>query len=195
MGIRYFFDASAQENPKPNPKNFKEIDFVIGTACILVLLGAIVGFRTSVEAKTFGSTDSIRHATQDLMTIIPKDAIVFEVADPEIAFYSRCAGYLTYYDQVIAGNGGLPEALTYHGARPVYVIGSYYARSEPTWSPVLSQVPGRFQLIAQTAAYPGDVRLLDDFTTREVREYLQHPDETYNLMLFRMHSIPENTAR
>jgi dolichyl-phosphate-mannose-protein mannosyltransferase len=183
---------SAQAVPESEER--KVLRFFVGAWALFLIVIFAWGARKQSDAVAWDSSVSSRDAAQQLMAQIPKDAPVFVVAEPQLAFYFRCAGYQTYSLQHLAFNKIAPDPITYSlsSSGPIYVVGGFYARDEYDWNRILAAVPDRFRAVAKVTMRAGDIRLLDDMTPSEATAYKANPDARYDLDLLVLH---DNTGK
>ncbi len=192
-GVEHLWEEErTAANPVGGPWKSTKLRFLSMIMALLILLAFVAGFHAPNKPGVWAPTTSSRDAAARLMPFMPKESVVFVTGEPNLAFYFQRAGYHTFCIQHLAFNVGAQDPLVYKTTSPVYVIGGKYAREESDWFPILAAVPGRFQLVAQVAMQPSDVRLLDDKSPRETLAFKAHPDSTYDLDLFRL-SYPPNT--
>ena len=111
---------------------------------------------------------------------------MFVVAEPQVCFYFRKAGYQAFCVHRLGLNGVAQDPLLYRTSRPVFIVGGKYARDDLAWRKILDDSPGRFENVETVAMQPGDIRLQDDLSPREIAEYQQNPDSRYRLELLRL---------
>jgi len=155
-------------------------------AVVLAVLAATAGLRREAAGRAWDERTGDRDAATQLMERIPKEAAVFVVAEPQVCFYFRKAGYQAFCVHRLGLNGVAQDALLYRTSRPVFVVGGKYARDDLTWRRILDDSPGRFESVETVAMQPGDIRLQDDLSPEEIAEYRQNPDSRYRLELLRL---------
>jgi len=153
---------------------------------VLAVLAATAGLRREAAGRAWDERTGDRDAATQLMERIPKEAAVFVVAEPQVCFYFRKAGYQAFCVHRLGLNGVAQDALLYRTSRPVFVVGGKYARDDLTWRRILDDSPGRFESVETVAMQPGDIRLQDDLSPEEIAEYRQNPDSRYRLELLRL---------
>jgi dolichyl-phosphate-mannose-protein mannosyltransferase len=155
-------------------------------AVVLAVLALALGLRREAGGSAWGERTGDRDAAIQLFGEIPKEAAVFVVAEPQVCFYFRKAGYQTFCVHRLGLNGLAQDPLLYRTSRPVFIVGGKYARDDPTWRKILDDSPGRFESVGTVAMQPGDIRLQDDLSPREIAAYKQKPDSRYRLELLRL---------
>jgi len=153
---------------------------------LLAVLAATLGLRREAKGSAWGERTGDRDAAIRLMAEIPKEAAVFVVAEPQVCFYFRKAGYQTFCVHRLGLNGVAQDPLLYATSRPVFIVGGKYARDDPTWRRILDDSPGRFASVETVAMQPGDIRLEDDLLPQEIAQYQEKPDSRYRLELLRL---------
>jgi dolichyl-phosphate-mannose-protein mannosyltransferase len=155
-------------------------------ALVLAVLAATPGLRREAAGSAWDDRTGDRDAATHLMERIPKEAAVFVVAEPQVCFYFRKAGYQAFCVHRLGLNGVAQDPLLYRTSRPVFIVGGKYARDDLAWRKILDDSPGRFESVETVAMQPGDIRLQDDLSQREIAEYQQNPDSRYRLELLRL---------
>jgi dolichyl-phosphate-mannose-protein mannosyltransferase len=155
-------------------------------ALVLAVFAATPGLRREAAGSAWDDRTGDRDAANHLMERIPKEAAVFVVAEPQVCFYFRKAGYQAFCVHRLGLNGVAQDPLLYRTSRPVFIVGGKYARDDLAWRKILDGSPGRFESVETVAMQPGDIRLQDDLSPREIAEYQQNPDSRYRLELLRL---------
>ena len=180
-GIQHFLISE-----EPAGQTDRRLSWVLGASSLVALLYILSGFRAGPSPRTWDSKESVRDAVTQMSASLPPGSAVFVDQEPDVAFYFRRAGYVTFTINRLSENRVTQDPLTYSSSGPVYVVGGLYARQQPDWNPIPEEFLKRMTMVAQFQMQPGDVRLLDDFPPSEALDYRVHPDARYNLVLFRV---------
>jgi hypothetical protein len=133
--------------------------------------------------------DTMRRAVTAMSKMLPPGSIVFVDEEPDAAFYFRRAGFNTLCTVRLFDNANVPDAfqdLPEYAGAPNYVVAGPYAQEAPDWHPIPPDIRARLNLVARFVTQPGDVRLLDDYSPQDALKYREHPDDRYDLLLFRV---------
>ena len=124
-------------------------------------------------------------AVQAITRVIPRDAVVYVLGGPEVAFYFQCAGYNAIPIDFPPDHAEV--AKRYHpGGERNYLITGVYAQRTHVFSSGVPPLVDRLTLVGTYSWQPGDVRLLDDFKPLQARTFRAKPTEEYDLSLYKL---------
>jgi dolichyl-phosphate-mannose-protein mannosyltransferase len=186
LGAASLVSAGAEAASGPKFRGLRGRVAAGAAAVVLAVLAATPGLRREAAGSAWDERTGDRDAAIHLMEQIPKEAAVFVVAEPQVCFYFRKAGYQAFCVHRVGLNGVAQDPLLYRSSRPVFIVGGKYARDDLAWRKILDDSPGRFESAQTVAMRPGDIRLQDDLSPREIAEYQQNPDSRYRLELLRL---------
>jgi 4-amino-4-deoxy-L-arabinose transferase-like glycosyltransferase len=121
---------------------------------------------------------SMAEAVAEVASIVPPGERVVVIGEPALAFYLHLTGRPAFERME------QPEQLA-REAVPVYVVTGIYAKWAPSLRDGLAALGARLEPIRSFSFRPNDVRLLDDFAPQQALDYLSHPDDRYDLTLYR----------
>ena len=119
-------------------------------------------------------------AAAAMAKLIPPGERVIVIAEPSLAFYLHLANRPAFERTE-------DPALLENLENPVYLVTGVYADRAPTLREGLKKINDRMVPLGRFPVIPKDIRLLDDFSPQEVRNFLNHPDNTYDLRLYRLY--------
>jgi dolichyl-phosphate-mannose-protein mannosyltransferase len=164
---------------------WKRAAWLAGAAGLAILVIAEVKHPAP---RTWTPESSYRDAVREMASIVPANAAVFVIAEPELAFYFQNAGRQTFcicidprtYQKFQAAHPFRSDPNA-----PQYVVAGFYAKEWWNWSPVAANSSGQYRMMARVPAPPSDIRLLDDFPTAESRKTPEAVQPMYDLYLYR----------
>jgi len=146
-------------------------------------IGALVVFLVGLFLPDFSSpwrpSRSVANAATTMTSLIPEGARTVVLAEPAAAYYLHTANRPAF-ERIE------DPALIADLTEPVYVVAGRYARVSPPLRNGLADLESRLTLLARLPMHPKDQRLLDDKNPTGARAYLQTPDESYELILYRL---------
>ena len=120
----------------------------------------------------------LARAADALHSILPPGVPVRVMGEPSLAFHLHRRGHQAFKRTYI-------DSLD-DGTEPVYLVTGIYLRRSPEPRVKFNQRRDRMEPLARIPlGAPSDLRILDDFTPDSARRWRQHPDTTYDLLLFR----------
>jgi 4-amino-4-deoxy-L-arabinose transferase-like glycosyltransferase len=140
------------------------------------------------EPHTWAAETGYRDAAKQLASAIPTNGVVFVLAEPEVAFYFQSEGRQTFcicIDPQTYQRYQATHPFRSDSNVPQYVVAGFYAKAWWNWNPAAGgNGSGRYRMLARVPAAPGDIRLLDDFPTKESRRTPGAVEPMYDLYLY-----------
>ena len=165
--------------------NWKGAALVAGAAGLALLA---IGEVKHPAPRTWAAETSYRDAVKEMATVVPANASVFVLAEPEVAFYFQNAGRQTFcicIDPQTYQKFQAAHPFRSDPNAPQYVVAGFYAKEWWNWSPASASGSGQYRMMARVPAPPSDIRLLDDFPTAESRRTPEAVEPMYDLYVYR----------
>jgi 4-amino-4-deoxy-L-arabinose transferase-like glycosyltransferase len=167
------------------PRTWRGAAAVAGAAVLAILATYAI---KPPETHTFAAETGYRDAVLQMASTIPPNAVVFVIAEPEVAFYFQAAGRQTFCICIDPQTYQRYQAThPVHSDRnaPQYIVAGFYAKQWWKWNPPTGNASSPYQLLARVPAPPGDIRLLDDFPTEQSRKAPGSLASMYDLYLYK----------
>jgi hypothetical protein len=120
----------------------------------------------------------VAEAAAEMHAIIPEGSRTIVLGEPELAFYLHLSGRPAFERiEDMAVLAGLSE--------PVYVITGRYSAMRVIREG-LDKLKDRLHYLGTFPMDPKDLRLLDDYPPLSAWRVRAHPDDTYNLKVYRL---------
>ena len=187
LGIKQILAAARERGPISGEPKRWTLAF-----CVIALAGGVtlVMKESRPAPRTWMPTESVRHAVQELGSMLPENSIIFVHGAPEVAYYLR-----PHSNRIVPID--LPidhediESLYRPGGESHFLITGRYSRVEPLSRNSLQRLVGsRLQLRRVVPVQPGDVRLLDDSSPTQALAFRAHPTDAYDLHLYQIARNP-----
>lgn len=146
----------------------------------------LIGSRLADPSDPWRRGDALARGADTLSAHLPAGAPVRVVGEPGLAFHLHRLGHPAF------GRNSIESIDT--ASAPGYLITGIYLRRAPRLRDNLDARRDRVQLVARVHVVPTDVRILDDFRPDSARRWIQRPDSTYDLLLWRYMPV-DSTAR
>jgi hypothetical protein len=147
-----------------------------GIGVVIVLVVALAWPRTSDPWRPSRSTPD---AVAAMNSIIPTGSRVIVIGEPEVAFYFHLARRPAFERA--------DDPVTWQGIQtPVFMVAGVYAKRATVLREGLEKLGARLVPLGKYPVEPNDLRLLDDFSPQGARTYREHPDDTFELTLYKL---------
>lgn len=148
-------------------------------AALMLVLVTVAATLAPAPSGLWRDSRSLARAATAMEREIPPESRVIVIGEPSLAFYLHLDNRPAFER---TEDPALLEAL----ADPAYVVTGIYSQTAPKLSTGLRNLTDRLVPLGTFAFTPNDLRLLDDFDPVRARSYRLHPDETFDLKLYRL---------
>lgn len=149
---------------------------VAGIGALVVLIVALALPRTS---DPWRSSRGAPDAVAAMNAIIPTGSRVIVIGEPEVAFYFHLARRPAFERA--------DDPVTWQSIQtPVFMVAGVYAKRATVLREGLEKLGARLVPLGKYPVEPNDLRLLDDFSPQGARTYREHPDDTFELTLYKL---------
>jgi hypothetical protein len=152
----------------------------VGLAGAVIALILVSGYLLlPTGSRPWQTFLSMPQAAEALAGQIPPGMPTVVIGEPELAYYLN---HRNVSAQPLVGN---PDAIG-ELSGPAYIVAGRYARVAPAIKSNLAALGERLVRVERISIRPRDLRLLDDLSTAEARAYRLDPDNTFDLVVYRL---------
>lgn len=160
---------------QPGPVAVGAVSTMIALAAVLAV--APIGHRGA--ANPWHDDRGTARAAGQLHELIPADARLIVIGEPSLAHHLGLLGR-----DVPAMLVDVRDVDTV--ATEMWLAAGVYARRAPVLRDAITGFGSRVDSLGAVPLDPGDLRLLDDFRAARAREWRQHPDAEFDVVLYRV---------
>lgn len=150
----------------------------LGVAAASVAVTWIVATRLPDPSDPWRPLPGFAQAAEAIDRNVPAGVPIRVMGEPALSFHLHRLGHAsierTFLDSID------------RGTEPVYLVTGIYLRRAPRPRAQFAEYRDRMEPLARLPlGAPSDIRVLDDFKPDSARRWVQQPDTTYDLLLFR----------
>jgi len=156
-----------------------------GLAVVVAALVFAGASRLPDPSNPWRPSDSMRRATEQMLTHVPPGSRVIVIGDPTVSFYFQLAGRRGF--ELLKDLNEL-DAIR----EPAFLVRGRYSDRAPSLRKGLAARADRLQALGVYPVDPKDIRLLDDYQAVRARDFRDGAgaDRAFDLRLFRLQSAP-----
>lgn len=161
------------------PSNSRQVRCPLCSPAILSLVSLAAGLYMP-STRIWHPRRSFAEAATAMTQRIPGSSRVIVVGEPALAFYLHLAGKRAFERLEL-------RAQLLQVTEGTYLAAGLYARLAPELHRTISDLTAHLQPLGTFPAVPSELRLLDDLSPAQAKEYLSKPDHRYDIVLYRYH--------
>jgi 4-amino-4-deoxy-L-arabinose transferase-like glycosyltransferase len=147
-----------------------------GIGVVMVSVVALAWPRTS---DPWRPSRSAPEAVAAMNAIIPVGSRVIVIGEPEVAFYFHLTNRPAFER--------VEDPVVWKSIQtPAFMVAGVYAKRATVLREGLEKLGARLVPLGKYPVEPNDLRLLDDFSPQDARTYREHPDDTFELTLYKL---------
>jgi hypothetical protein len=152
-------------------------------AALAALAVLVTGIFLPTPSNPWRPARSVAEAASSMAELIPAGHRMIVVGEPDLAFYLHLTGRPAFER--------LEDPKSWQNLQtPVYLVAGIYSRRAPNLRQSLEELDTSMVLLGTFPMNPKDIRLLDDFSPTQARQFLAQPDDTYELRLYHLLPTP-----
>lgn len=164
------------------PRRYGPLAGLVASAAV----GGLTAWRAD-PSNPWRPTPGLAVVAQAIDAAIPPGAPVSVLGEPALAFYLHRRGHASFERTTLESLDSLTVAR--------YLVTGVYLRRSASMRTNLEERRGRLETVGRyPVGIPSDLRLLDDFTPDSASQWIQSPDSTYDVLLYRL-APPQGRVR